>query len=84
MSRCLAPGQEACGRQKEACPNEALAIAHDLGVKWMATDEGVLCRSLGTIFQRDGSGKLEAGLRGAALPDFPLAAGRGRNEHGIP
>src|SRR5436305_9999423 len=40
--------------------NEALAIAHDLGVKWMATDEGVLCRSLGTIFQRDGSGKLEA------------------------
>jgi alpha-amylase/alpha-mannosidase (GH57 family) len=39
--------------------NEALAIAHDLGVKWMATDEGVLCRSLGTIFQRDGSGKLE-------------------------
>jgi alpha-amylase/alpha-mannosidase (GH57 family) len=40
--------------------NEALAIAHDLGVKWMATDEGVLCRSLGTIFHRDGSGKLEA------------------------
>src|SRR6478736_4136070 len=40
--------------------NEALTIAHELGVKWMATDEGVLCRSLGTIFQRDGSGKLEA------------------------
>src|ERR1041385_1353091 len=40
--------------------NEALAIAHGLGVKWMATDEGVLCRSLGTIFQRDGSGKLES------------------------
>src|SRR5579864_7227622 len=40
--------------------NEALAIAHDLGVKWMATDEGVLCRSLGTIFQRDGSGRLDA------------------------
>jgi alpha-amylase/alpha-mannosidase (GH57 family) len=39
--------------------NEALTIAHDLGVKWMATDEGVLCRSLGTIFQRDNSGKLE-------------------------
>jgi alpha-amylase/alpha-mannosidase (GH57 family) len=39
--------------------NEALMIAHDLGVKWMATDEGVLCRSLGTIFHRDGSGKLE-------------------------
>src|ERR1041385_1007833 len=40
--------------------NEALTIAHDLGVKWMATDEGVLCRSLGTIFHRDGRGKLEA------------------------
>ena len=39
--------------------NEALTIAHDLGVKWMATDEGVLCRSLGSIFQRDSSGKLE-------------------------
>jgi alpha-amylase/alpha-mannosidase (GH57 family) len=39
--------------------NQALAIAHDLGVKWMATDEGVLCRSLGTIFHRDGTGKLE-------------------------
>ena len=40
--------------------NEALTIAHDLGVKWMATDEGVLCRSLGTIFQRNGSGMLDA------------------------
>jgi alpha-amylase/alpha-mannosidase (GH57 family) len=41
--------------------NEALKIAYESGVKWMATDEGVLCRSLGMIFQRDGSGKLEAG-----------------------
>ncbi|HLK09532.1 MAG TPA: glycoside hydrolase family 57 protein [Candidatus Angelobacter sp.] len=40
--------------------NEALTIAHDLGVKWMATDEGVLCRSLGTIFQRNGNGVLDA------------------------
>jgi alpha-amylase/alpha-mannosidase (GH57 family) len=40
--------------------NEALSIAHELGVKWMATDEGVLCRSLGTIFQRDSGGRLEA------------------------
>ncbi|MGZ4900047.1 MAG: glycoside hydrolase family 57 protein [Candidatus Angelobacter sp.] len=44
--------------------NEALTIAHDLGVKWMATDEGVLCRSLGTIFERNGSGKLDAGSAG--------------------
>jgi alpha-amylase/alpha-mannosidase (GH57 family) len=40
--------------------NEALAIAHDLGVKWMATDEGVLCRSLGSVFERDGTGRLDA------------------------
>jgi alpha-amylase/alpha-mannosidase (GH57 family) len=40
--------------------NEALTIAHGLGVKWMATDEGVLCRSLGTIFQRNGNGMLDA------------------------
>jgi alpha-amylase/alpha-mannosidase (GH57 family) len=39
--------------------NEALTIAHGLGVKWMATDEGVLCRSLGTIFQRNGNGMLD-------------------------
>jgi len=41
--------------------NEALKIAHELGLKWMATDEGVLCRSLGTIFERNGAGKLDAG-----------------------
>ena len=40
--------------------NESLKIAHELGLKWMATDEGVLCRSLGTIFERDGAGKLDA------------------------
>ena len=41
--------------------NEALKIAHELGLKWMATDEGVLCRSLGTIFDRNGEGKLDVG-----------------------
>ncbi len=40
--------------------NDVLAIAHDLGLKWVATDEGVLGRSLGTMFARDGSGKLDA------------------------
>ena len=30
--------------------NEVLAMAHELGVKWLATDEGVLGRSLGTFF----------------------------------
>ena len=36
---------------------EVLAIAQGLGVKWMATDEGVLGRSLGINFGRDGSGR---------------------------
>src|SRR6202158_913115 len=39
---------------------EALAIAHRLGVQWMATDEGVLGRSLGTHFPRDGNGYLNS------------------------
>ncbi len=40
--------------------NETLAIAHGAGLKWIAGDEGVLGRSLGTSFFRDGSGRLEA------------------------
>src|SRR6266853_3413990 len=41
---------------------EAIAIAHKLGVQWMATDEGVLGRSLGINFSRDGSGNLTSDL----------------------
>ncbi len=41
---------------------EVLAIAHSLGIKWMATDEGVLGRSTGVFFQRDGNGRLPAQL----------------------
>jgi alpha-amylase/alpha-mannosidase (GH57 family) len=41
---------------------EVLAIAHELGVKWMATDEGVLGRSLGINFSRDGHARLDADL----------------------
>jgi alpha-amylase/alpha-mannosidase (GH57 family) len=37
---------------------EVLAIAHELGVEWMATDEGVLCRSLGSLFERDDHGRV--------------------------
>jgi alpha-amylase/alpha-mannosidase (GH57 family) len=40
--------------------NEALAIAHGAGISWMASDEGVLGRSLATSFARDGGGCLEA------------------------
>ncbi len=39
---------------------EVLAIAQSLGVKWMATDEGVLGRTLGVSFSRDGDGRLPA------------------------
>jgi alpha-amylase/alpha-mannosidase (GH57 family) len=41
---------------------EVLAIAHSLGIKWMATDEGVLGRSTGVFFQRDGNGRLPGHL----------------------
>src|SRR5271167_1261422 len=41
---------------------EAVAIAHSVGVKWMATDEGVLGRSTGLFFARDGSGRLPGSL----------------------
>src|SRR6266851_5490972 len=39
---------------------EVLAIAHSVGVQWMATDEGVLGRSTGAFFARDGNGRLPA------------------------
>ncbi len=41
---------------------EVLALAHSLGIKWMATDEGVLGRSTGVFFQRDGNGRLPGHL----------------------
>ena len=41
---------------------EVLGIAHKLGVRWMATDEGVLGRSLGFFFSRDGNGNLSGDL----------------------
>jgi alpha-amylase/alpha-mannosidase (GH57 family) len=41
---------------------ETLAIAHGLGIKWMATDEGVIGRSTGVFFQRDGNGHLPGHL----------------------
>jgi alpha-amylase/alpha-mannosidase (GH57 family) len=40
---------------------EAISIAHLLGVNWMATDEGVLGRSVNFNFSRDGGGRLCAG-----------------------
>ena len=37
---------------------EVLALAHKQGIQWMATDEGVLGRTIGYNFARDGSGRL--------------------------
>jgi alpha-amylase/alpha-mannosidase (GH57 family) len=37
---------------------EALAIAAELGVEWMATDEGVLGRTIGVHFERPNEGRL--------------------------
>lgn len=41
---------------------EVLSIAHSVGVKWMATDEGVLGRSTQSFFARDSNGRLPAHL----------------------
>lgn len=38
--------------------DEVFAIAAELGIQWMATDEGVLSRTLGMSFMRDGQGRL--------------------------
>jgi alpha-amylase/alpha-mannosidase (GH57 family) len=37
---------------------ETLALVHSHGIRWMATDEGVLARSIGYNFSRDGHGRL--------------------------
>jgi alpha-amylase/alpha-mannosidase (GH57 family) len=37
---------------------EVLALASKQGIQWMATDEGVLARSVGYNFSRDGHGRL--------------------------
>src|SRR6516165_7129735 len=37
---------------------EVLGLAAEQGIRWMATDEGVLARSVGYNFSRDGHGRL--------------------------
>ena len=54
-----------------------------LGVKWMATDEGVLGRSTGVFFQRDGNGRLPRGSGGAALQHSSLREWPDRNAYGV-
>jgi alpha-amylase/alpha-mannosidase (GH57 family) len=40
---------------------QVLEIAAELGIRWMATDEGVLGRTLGFQFSRDAGGRLNPG-----------------------
>jgi alpha-amylase/alpha-mannosidase (GH57 family) len=61
--------QEVCGIRplgvwpsEGSVSEEAIGIAQSLGVKWMATDEEVLGRSLGISFGRDGHGHLSGAL----------------------
>ena len=63
---------------------EVLAIAHEMGVRWMATDEGVLGRSLGINFSRDGYGNLTFRAGAPALHDLSLREGRDADEHDLP
>jgi len=42
--------------------DEAIAIAASLGVRWIATDEGVLGRTTGLFLARDGEGRLPGHL----------------------
>ncbi|HLY99776.1 MAG TPA: glycoside hydrolase family 57 protein [Candidatus Angelobacter sp.] len=39
--------------------SEVLGTAHELGIRWVATDEGVLARSSGVVLRHDGSGRLD-------------------------
>src|SRR5579859_5986820 len=41
--------------------NEVLALARQVGLKWLATDEGVLGRSTQSFFERNGAGTLTPG-----------------------
>src|SRR6185437_574464 len=38
--------------------DEVLKLAYEAGLNWLATDEGVLGRTIGFLFERDGRGKL--------------------------
>jgi hypothetical protein len=44
--------------------NDVLAIAHECGIQWMASDEGVLCRSLNAPLHRDNAGVLDSDSAG--------------------
>ena len=68
LERGLDLQQQIFGRRPQgAWPSEGsvadpvMKIGHDVGLNWMATDEGILARSLGGHLDRDGRGRLSAG-----------------------
>ncbi len=60
--RFLGFGPKGMWPSEGSVSEEAIAIAHELGVGWMATDEGILGRSTGLFFARDGEGRLAGHL----------------------
>ncbi|HWZ42285.1 MAG TPA: glycoside hydrolase family 57 protein, partial [Candidatus Saccharimonadales bacterium] len=44
--------------------DETFALAHSAGLRWVASDEGVLSRSIGRPFSRDGHGALQGDAPG--------------------
>jgi len=74
-------------RPRGAWPSEGsisevvLGIAHELGLEWMATDEGVLGRSIGFNFTRDANGMLTG--EGAQRLYRPYRYQKGNAEIGL-
>ena len=65
LQRGIALHQQVFGERPQGCwPSEGsvseqvLSIGAELGLKWVATDEGVLGRTLANYFHRDGNGRL--------------------------
>jgi len=57
---------------------EVLAIASELGVRWMATDEGVLGRTLGIHFTRSAEGRLSSAHAEALYSPYRYEKGEAR------
>ncbi len=68
LRRGLELHEQRLGRRPRGCwpsegsvSEEVLKLAAELGIHWMATDEGVLGRSIGFEFSRDNHGELNDG-----------------------
>ena len=59
--RRLGKRPQGCWPSEGSISEEVLRLASELGIQWMATDEGVLGRSIGFEFSRDNHGELNQG-----------------------